>query len=87
LNDTAGDTGSTRDYQPIPCIDHERLEFAALTRQWMEIGITEGDITAVKKLLPRDVFTREGAEWLVAETEAGDMLTLRLDRLSLPPRR
>lgn len=65
------------DYRPIACADHERLEFAALTRQWLEVAV-DG---AVQRLLPRDVYTRDGAEWLVAETEAGEQLTLRLDCL------
>ena len=30
-------------YQPIACADHERLEFAALTRQWMELTV-EGTV-------------------------------------------
>jgi Rho-binding antiterminator len=65
------------DYRPIACSDHERLEFAALTRQWLEIRV-EGE---VQRLLPRDVYTRDGAEWLLAETESGEQLTVRLDSL------
>lgn len=65
------------DYRPIACADHERLEFAALTRQWLEVTL-DG---TVQRLLPRDVYTRDGAEWLLAESEAGETLTLRLDRL------
>lgn len=65
------------DYRPIACADHERLEFAALTRQWLEVAV-DG---VTQRLLPLDVYTRDGAEWLVAETEAGEQLTLRLDCL------
>ncbi|MFN3544920.1 MAG: transcriptional antiterminator, Rof [Thiobacillus sp.] len=64
-------------YTPIPCVEHERLEFAALTRQWLDVKV-DG---AVQRLLPLDVTTRDGAEWLVAQTEAGERVTLRLDRL------
>jgi len=28
-----------------------------------------------------NVYTRDGAEWLLAETESGEQLTLRLDSL------
>jgi len=66
------------DYRPIACADHERLEFAALTRQWLELGV-DG---ARQRLLPLDVYTRAGAEWLDAQTESGAMLTLRLDALT-----
>ena len=69
------------DYRPIACADHERLEFAALTRQWLDLNVTTGDRTGRQRLLPLDVYTRDGAEWLLAETEAGEQLTLRLDWL------
>ncbi len=69
------------EYRPIACADHERLEFAALTRQWLNIQVTSGDRPGNQRLLPVDVCTREGAEWLEAETESGERLTLRLDWL------
>jgi Rho-binding antiterminator len=69
------------DYQSITCSDHERLEFAALTRQWLDVNVTAGDQVGRQRLLPVDVYTRDGAEWLVAETESGERLTLRLDWL------
>ncbi len=36
---------------------------------------------ARQRLLPLDVYTRDGAEWLDAQTESGDTVTLRLDTL------
>jgi Rho-binding antiterminator len=69
------------DYRSIACADHERLEFAALTRQWLDVNVTVGDWPGRQRLLPVDVHTRDGAEWLVAETESGERLTLRLDWL------
>ncbi len=68
-------------YEPIPCAQHERLEFAALTKQWLHVAVDGG---AMQRLLPLDVYTRDGAEWLLAETDDGDQLTLRLDRLLVP---
>lgn len=70
------------DYRPIPCVDHERLEFAALTRQWLEITVDARPRPEVRRLLPLDVYTQDGAEWLRAETDAGDTVTLRLDQLA-----
>lgn len=64
-------------YRPIACADHERLELAALTRQWLDLRV-DG---AVLRLLPLDVYTRDGAEWLVARNETGETIKLRLDRL------
>ena len=69
------------DYQPIACADHERLEFAALKRQWLDVTVKAGDRLGRQRLLPVDIYTRDGAEWLVAETESGERLTLRLDGL------
>jgi len=66
------------DYRPIPCVQHERLEFAALKKQRLELTV-DG---APQRLLPLDVYTRDGAEWLDAQTESGEMLTLRLDALT-----
>jgi len=66
------------DYQPISCAQHERLEFAVLTKQWLEVAV-DG---VAQRLLPLDVYTRDGAEWLQAQTGAGDFVTLRLDRLT-----
>lgn len=65
------------DYRPIPCVQHERLEFAALTKQWLDLEV-DG---VAQRLLPLDVYTRDGAEWLQAQTESGETITLRLDRL------
>jgi Rho-binding antiterminator len=65
------------EYRPIACSDHERLEFAALTKQWLDVRVG-GE---AQRLLPLDVYTRDRAEWLKAQTESGEQLTLRLDTL------
>ena len=69
------------EYRAIACSDHERLEFAALKRQWLDLKVTTGDQAGPQRLLPLDVYTRDGAEWLKAQTGAGDVVTLRLDTL------
>ncbi|MFO7541310.1 MAG: transcriptional antiterminator, Rof [Thiobacillus sp.] len=69
------------EYRSIACADHERLEYAALTRQWLDMNVRSGDRLGRQRLLPVDVYTRDGAEWLVAETESGEQMTLRLDWL------
>jgi len=68
---------STQPYRPIACADHERLEFAALTGQWLELRV-DG---VAQRLLPLDVFTRDGAEWLRARDESGVSRIIRLDQL------
>lgn len=71
------------DYRPIACINHERLEFAALKRQCLDVNVKSGDRQGRLRLLPVDVYTRDGAEWLEAEMESGERLTLRLDWFEL----
>ena len=69
------------DYRAIACSDHDRLELAVLKRQWLDLKVTKGDYAGFQRLMPLDVYTRDGAEWLLAETESGERLTLRLDWL------
>ena len=69
-------------YQPISCISHERLEFAVLKRQWLEVRVKQGDYAGQHRLLPLDVYAREGVEWLEAQTESGEKLKFRLDWLT-----
>ena len=66
-------------YQPISCVSHERLEFAVLKQQWLQIEVRQGEHIGKRRLLPLDVYAREGVEWLEARTESGEKLTLRLD--------
>lgn len=70
------------DYRPISCISHERLEYAVMKKQWLEIEVRQGEHAGRQRLQPLDVYAREGVEWLEAQTEAGETLTLRLDWLS-----
>lgn len=69
------------DYRSIACSDHDRLELAALKRQWLDVSVTTGDRAGRQRLMPLDVYTRDGTEWLLAESESGERLTLRLDWL------
>ncbi|MCA1979488.1 MAG: transcriptional antiterminator, Rof [Thiobacillus sp.] len=65
-------------YRPIACADHERLEFAVLTKQWLELRVNGH----ARRLLPLDVYTRDGAEWLKARDEAGEIVVFRLDEIA-----
>jgi Rho-binding antiterminator len=69
-------------YHPISCISHERLEFAALKKQWLDITVLQGEHVGSHRLLPLDVYAQDGAEWLEARTESGEKLKLRLDWIS-----
>lgn len=71
----------SKPYEPISCVNHERLEFAVLKRQWLEIEVLQGEHAGRRRLLPLDVYAREGVEWLDAQTESGEKLAIRLDHL------
>lgn len=66
-------------YTPIACADHERLEYAVLKHQWLDLSVKSGEHAGRHRLLPMDVYTRDGAEWLVSQTETGERWVLRLD--------
>lgn len=74
------------DYTPIPCIEHERLEFAVLRRQPLRLRVRSEDGTGETLLgvMPLDVYTRDGAEWLSYRTDSGETGTLRLDSILFP---
>lgn len=65
-------------YTPIGCDVYSELELHIMHRErlrtaWRDV---EG-----KVLLPKDLQTRQGAEYLLAETHTGEALELRLDRI------
>lgn len=70
------------DYVPIACIEHERLEFAVLKRQRLHLRYRdESGMEHAADLLPVDVYTRAGEEWLKVQDLAGSESTIRLDRI------
>lgn len=71
------------DYRPIACVEHERLEFAVLRRQKLRLEYRDEDGRAVTRtVLPTDVATRNGAEWLSCrETDGGAEYVIRLDHI------
>ena len=74
------------DYQPIPCVQHERLEFAVLRRQRLFMRWQAEDGEVLEALVQAlDVNTRNQAEWLhLRELEgmhAGRESELRLDAI------
>lgn len=69
-------------YRPIACIEHERLEFAVLKRQPLAlVCLLDDGATWRGEVLPLDVYTREGAEWLRARAADGRERTVRLDHI------
>ena len=70
------------DYVPIACIEHERLEFAVLRRQKLELRVQdEFGSTQTLTVMPTDVATRDQAEWLTYREDSGAEGIVRLDRI------
>ena len=68
-----------QDYQPIACMQHERLEFSILRRIPLMLAYEGQD--RVEKVMPLDVATRDGAEWLKFRRKDGSLEEIRLDRI------
>lgn len=64
-------------YQPIACAQHERLEFSVLRKIRLDL-VYEGKH---ERVLPLDVATRDGAEWLKFRQVDGSEKEIRLDRI------
>jgi len=68
-----------QDYQPIACMQHERLEFSVLRRIPLRLKYRQEGRDRVEKVMPLDVATRDGAEWLKFRREDGSVEEIRLD--------
>jgi Rho-binding antiterminator len=69
-------------YIPIACGLHENYQYAVLKGAPLDLcwRLENGQIRQAR-LVPLDVFTREGAEYLCAETVEGERHVIRLDRI------
>ncbi|MBU1664559.1 MAG: transcriptional antiterminator, Rof [Gammaproteobacteria bacterium] len=70
-------------YIPIACATHERLEFAVLRRRQLQLTWLgeDGHSEFCEQVLPLDVETRAGAEWLTIKRPGGEIEVVRLDRI------
>jgi len=68
-----------QNYQPITCMQHERLEFSVLRRIPLMLECRLEGLDTVEKVMPLDVATRDGAEWLKFRREDGAVEEIRLD--------
>ncbi len=69
-------------YEPIACATYDAYEIAIMHRQplrlaWQDVRGT----THLETVMPLDLFTRSGEEFLVCRTARGAVLRLRLDRI------
>jgi Rho-binding antiterminator len=70
------------EYHPIDCAVYSAYELATLHRQRLRVGWRgEDGLLHQEVLLPQDLVTRAGAEYLIATNADGRRLELRLDRI------
>ena len=70
-----------QEYLPIACMQHERLEFSVLRRIPLMLEYRLEGADRVEKVMPLDVATRDGAEWLKFRRQDGSVEEIRLDRI------
>lgn len=70
------------EYVPIDCGLHSRYELWCMHRRWLRLSWRDANgagVTGERRAV--DLFTREGAEWLLVEDGDGVRETVRLDHI------
>jgi Rho-binding antiterminator len=75
----------TTDYQPISCAIYSELELAIMHRQWLHLRWREDNIVYDREVLPLDLVTVTGEEYLVGRDREDRPVRLRLDRIQRIP--
>lgn len=71
------------DYTPIDCGQYSDYELAILRKWKLRIGWRDAlGLSHIEMLVPRDLQTRQGEEFLIAETLTGVRLEIRLDQIT-----
>lgn len=66
-------------YQPISCAQHDVYEIAILHRQHLQVVWRDGDICYDEVVMPMDLTTHQGEEFLIAHSPTHDAWKIRLD--------
>lgn len=70
------------EYRPISCAQHESLEFSVLRKLPLLLEYRDGAEKFRVTVLPLDVATRNGAEWLKFKKPGDEEITeIRLDAI------
>lgn len=70
------------DYQPISCALYSQYEVAVLHRTPLRVRWRDAaGVVHLETLTPEDLETRNGEEFLLAHTAAGEPRRVRLDQL------
>lgn len=73
--------GGETPYQPIPCDVYSRLEVAILHHQALRLVWHQDNICFTRTLIPVDLETQAGQEFLHYRLPTGEVGRIRLDRI------
>jgi len=69
------------DYWPIPCASYDQYEIAILHRRRMHLVWEDGNVVYDQVVIPLNLRTTEGQEFLLLKQENGDTREVRLDHI------
>lgn len=69
------------DYQPISCDVYSQYELAIMHRQRLRLTWREANVCFTLLVMPRDLETDNGEEFLHCELPSGARARVRLDRI------
>ena len=69
-------------YRPISCDTYSRLELAILQRQRLRLTWRAGNVCFTLKVVPLDLETRAGEEFLHCRLPDGALARVRLDHIA-----
>ena len=73
----------TTDYRPVDCGLHSEYELAIMHASMLRVSWRDScGAKHTGLLLPTDLYSRNGEEFMVAQTPSGETLEIRLDRIS-----
>lgn len=71
-------------YIPIACSLHDEYEIAIMHRKHLDIEwLDDDDELHAAKVLATDVLVKDKQEFLIADTQDGKALCIRLDKITL----
>ncbi|ABI57790.1 transcriptional antiterminator, Rof [Alkalilimnicola ehrlichii MLHE-1] len=69
------------DYRPISCERYAELELHIMHARRLRVAWRTPQGQHIDTLIPEDLHTRDGAEYLVARNRLGEAFIIRLDQL------
>lgn len=68
-------------YEPISCDVYSQLELAIMHRARLRLTWREGNVCYTQPVVPTDLETRDGEEFLHCRLPSGEDARIRLDRI------